>query len=262
MILEEMMKMENRSINRCLRRTGDSDPVHRTGFLRRTAALFAVLCWGLTVSPLSESRAAEGAARVVKPSAWATEGTARSAGPESRASELLGRLAAEFRSLPDYGVTFTVTAGDYRASGNYEVAGESYYLVLGDSEVYADGTTRYEIDRRRREVTISEVERGNRNILNDPVHAFDFLDSAYDAVLEWERDGRAAVMLTPAAKQGAMSGTVTVTIVTATARPQSLVYDYDGERIVITIQSVAPLATSLKRFDRSKYAGYEWIDFR
>lgn len=181
---------------------------------------------------------------------------------EPRAAEILERLAAGFRAMAAYEVTFAVAAGDYAAAGRYDVAGESYYLALGDAEVFGDGAVRYEVDNRRREVTVSGMEAGSRNILNDPVHAFDFLDSTYAAALAWERDGRAAVTLTPASQEAVASGTVTVTVSTATMRPESLAYEYDGERVVISVTGIAPLETPLPAFDRAKYAGYEFIDFR
>ena len=55
---------------------------------------------------------------------------------------------------------------------SYAVEGEGYYLVLGDAEVYCDGAVRYEVDNRRREVTIDVVDTDSRNILNNPASCF------------------------------------------------------------------------------------------
>ena len=95
----------------------------------------------------------------------------------SRAAEIVGALSAKFRALNAYEVGFTLTSGDYSVSGSYRVEGERYTLRVGDAEVFADGKVRYEVDRARREVTVVEVDTASRNLLTDPVHAFEFADA-------------------------------------------------------------------------------------
>ena len=164
---------------------------------------------------------------------------------QPRATEILERLAAGFRAMDGYGVKFGVVSGDYEARGSYVVEGDSYYLVLGDAEV-----------------TVTEVDTASRNILNNPVRAFDFLGSEYTPSLVSEADGRAVVRLTPAAGNDSPAGDVTLTVDTATMRPRSLSYDYDGEQVLVNVLEVAPLAGHVRRFDKNAYAGYEFIDFR
>ena len=129
-------------------------------------------------------------------------------------------------------------------------------------EVFADGAVRREVDNRRREVTVTEVDTASRNILNNPVRAFDFLGSEYTPSLVSEADGRAVVRLTPAAGNDSPAGDVTLTVDTATMRPRSLSYDYDGEQVLVNVLEVAPLAGHVWRFDPKNYEGYEFIDFR
>lgn len=180
----------------------------------------------------------------------------------NRASEILERLAAGFRAMKGYEVAFEVEAGESRIGGSYAVEGQGYFLTLGDAEVFCDGAVRYEVDHARREVTIVGVDTTSRNILNNPVRAFDFLGSEYLPELLSEADGRAVVRLTPAAGNNSPAGTVTVTVSTATMRPEVLDYDYEGERVRITIGRVAPLGEPLRTFDRKGCEGYEFIDFR
>ena len=187
-------------------------------------------------------------------------GTVRAA--ENRAGEILERLAAGFRAMKGYEVTFEVEAGEYRTAGSYAVEGQGYFLTLGDAEVFCDGTVRYEVDNARREVTIVGVDTASRNILNNPVKAFDFLDSEYDPELLTETAGRAVVRLTPTAGNSSPAGVITVTVSTATMRPEVLDYDYDGERVQVGILGIAPLAGHVRLFDKNAYAGYEFIDFR
>lgn len=164
--------------------------------------------------------------------------------------------------MPGYSVDFEVVAGDYNNLGSYVLEGRNYYLALADAEVFADSVIRYEIDNRRREVTVTEVDAASRNILNNPVRAFDFLGSEYVPTLVSEAGGCAVVRLTPAAGNDSPAGNVTVTVDTATMRPLSLSYDYDGEQVQISVLGVAPLSGHVRVFDRQAYAGYEFIDFR
>ena len=175
---------------------------------------------------------------------------------QPRATEILERLAAGFRAMDGYGVKFGVVSGDYEARGSYVVEGDSYYLVLGDAEVFADGAVRREVDNRRREVTVTEVDTASRNILNNPVRAFDFLGSEYTPSLVSEADGRAVVRLTPAAGNDSPAGDVTLTVDTATMRPRSLSYDYDGEQVLVNVLEVAPLAGHVRRFDKNAYGNF------
>ena len=186
-------------------------------------------------------------------------GTVSAAG---RAAEILEGLAAGFRAMKGYEVDFVIEAGDYRAEGSYAVQGAGYALSLGDAEVYGDEKVRYEVDNDRREVTIAGVDSTSRNILNNPVRAFDFLGDDYRAELLSETGGKAVVRLTPVEGSGASAGTVAVTVSTATMRPEVLDYDYEGERVRITIGRVAPLGEPLRTFDRKRCEGYEFIDFR
>lgn len=179
-----------------------------------------------------------------------------------RATEILEKLAAGFRAMPGYGVNFEVVSGDYKNRGSYVVEGRNYYLALADAEVFADSVVRYEIDNRRREVTVTEVDAASRNILNNPVRAFDFLGSEYVPTLVSEAGDRAVVRLTPAAGNDSPAGNVTVTVETATMRPLSLSYDYDGEQVLVRVLDIAPLTGHVRAFDKQAYAGYEFIDFR
>lgn len=182
--------------------------------------------------------------------------------PPAREAQLVGQLAEAFRAMPSYEVRFEVAAGEYVSRGSYAVAGSGYYLRVGDAEVFSDGRTRYEVDNRRREVTINPVDSASRNLLANPVRAFDFLGDAFHPSLLWERSGKASVRLHPVKGSGAATGDITVTMTTDPVRPLSLMYDYDGEHVGVAILSVAPLAEPLPAFDTDRYPAYELIDFR
>ena len=194
--------------------------------------------------------------------AGATQGASPLPPTADRAAGILAGVSDGFRTLGAYGVSFEVRSDEYVTRGRYAVEGEGYYLVLGDAEVYCDGAVRYEVDNRRREVTIDVVDTDSRNILNNPVHAFDFLGSEYAASLVGEQEGHAVVRLTPAPGNTSSAGNIVLTVDTAAMRPESLRYDYDGEQVGIAVLGVAPLDTPLKAFSKGDYKGYEFIDFR
>ena len=95
------------------------------------------------------------------------------AAAQDRAQELLQRMTAAFRALPAYEVRFEVPTGGDAVAGRFAVKGDSYYIALGDAEVFGTADVRYEVDGRRREVTVAPVEHTSQNLLSDPVHAFD-----------------------------------------------------------------------------------------
>ena len=181
---------------------------------------------------------------------------------DGRAAEILEKLAAGFRALGAYGVTFEVSSDEYTTRGRYAVEGENYYIAVGEAEVYCDGKIRYEIDNRRREVTIDDVDTSSRNLLSNPAHAFDFIGTQYAPSLVSDAGGRAVVQLTPTSADASPAGEILVTVDTAAMRPESLRYDYDGEQVGIAVLGVAPLDTPLKAFSKGDYKGYEFIDFR
>lgn len=178
-----------------------------------------------------------------------------------RASELLAALAARFRAMDSYEVAFVVAADDQRVSGRYAVAGERYYITVGDTEVYADAGLRREIDNRRREITLAAVEAQSRNILTNPARAFDLLDDDYRVSLLREEQETTVVRLEPRAGKKTPTGTVTVTLDTASGLPRSIVYDFDGAELTVGVVRIVPGAV-LPVFDEGRYAGYEVIDFR
>ena len=91
-------------------------------------------------------------------------------------------------------MTFEVSSDEYTTRGRYAVEGEKLLYRGGEAEVYCDGKIRYEIDNRRREVTIDDVDTSSRNLLSNPAHAFDFIGTQYAPLAgeRRERPGRRA----------------------------------------------------------------------
>ncbi len=181
------------------------------------------------------------------------------AADDAGAREAVERLAARFRAMPEYTVTFTAEGADFAAEGSYAVEGDRYYMRVGDTEVYCDGASKWEVDPAKREVVIDVVDTESRSLLGNPTRAFDFLDDAFRSELLPSEGGMQRLRLTPTDK-GAVMSSVTVDVA-ADGSPRTVTYDLDGERIRIAIRRIEPSA-EVRRFDAGRYAGYEIIDFR
>lgn len=182
---------------------------------------------------------------------------------QGRAAEIVADLSAEFQALKGYEIEFEVAVGEYRGRGSYSVSGSGYHLLMGDAEVFCDGTDRFEVSHSRKEVTVAAADTASRNILDNPVHAFDFLDSEYVPSLLREQDGEAVVLLRPVSGGSGLSGDITLTVsVQSPLQPKSIVYEFDGEQVVVRILRFALSAAPPETFDRAACTGYEWIDFR
>ena len=172
------------------------------------------------------------------------------AADDAPARKVAGELAARFRAMKAYTVTFAVEGDDFAAEGSYAVEGDRYYMRVGDAEAYSDGVSKWEVD---------VVDTQSRSLLGNPTRAFDFLDDAFRSELLPSEGEVRRLRLTPVDKGAAMSS-ITVDVA-ADGSPRAVIYDLDGERMRIEIRRIEPSA-EVRRFDAADYAGYELIDFR
>ena len=177
------------------------------------------------------------------------------------ASRYVFQLSQTVKTMGNYAVCFTVTMGEHKASGDYKVGADRYALCLGSIEAYGDAECRYEVDTSRREMVIDRVDKSSRNILSNPLSAFDFIGEEYIATMVSEDACRVVVKLTPRQNEGGV-GVVEVTVDKRTTLPKRLVYKPSGESIRIDIDSIATIADAPEKFDASKYPNFEIIDFR
>lgn len=183
----------------------------------------------------------------------------------NEARELVTRLSERIRTMGNYEVTFAVAVDGRKIKGDYAVSGDKYYLSVAGSEVYCDGTARYEVNRDNKEVTIDAVDSRSHNILTNPTRAFDFLDGDFSYAVAAVSGDTVTLRLTPSGS-GSAAGTITVDMDRKTALPRSLGYDADGDVVTIEIISIGPMQgmvdMSMFSFDKNNYRGYEIIDFR
>ena len=180
---------------------------------------------------------------------------------ESDARQRVAQLSQAMKALGGYAVRFTVAVGDYKASGDYVVSGQRYNLSLGNIEVYGDETTRYEVDKSRREVVIDKVDKSSNNILSNPASAFDFIDDEYLAEVASESADRVTLRLTPRQKSE-QAAAIELELDKKSSLPKSVVYHPAGEKIRVDIQSLTSASSAPKRYEQSSFEGFEIIDFR
>ncbi|MDE5963657.1 MAG: hypothetical protein K2G58_06515 [Alistipes sp.] len=173
----------------------------------------------------------------------------------------LNRLQQAVRSLGEYEVRFELSTTDgYATTGSCRVSGESYVISLPQARVYCDGKARYEVNDDKREVVVDAVDTESRNLLDNPVRAFDFVGEQYDVRIAAEQPERITLRLTPRSTD-ALS-VIELTLDKSSALPVSVIYGAEDMRIALKIVSFGKSATPFPDFRRADFAGYEWIDFR
>lgn len=179
---------------------------------------------------------------------------------DERSQSVLRSVAWYVRALGEYEAEFDVVAGDYRTNGRYGVLGDTYHIEVAQAEVYSDGKARYEVDHDRREVNIDVMDLASRNILDNPTRCFDFVGDDYSAMVYAEAGGEITLLLR--ANDEAIEGDIYLTVDSATGRPRKIAYVLYDDRIEVTIVSLERRKNAVKRYDESKYKGYEIVDFR
>lgn len=173
----------------------------------------------------------------------------------------LNRLQRAVRSLGDYEVRFDLSTTDgYAVQGAYRVADDKYCITMPAVRVFCDGKARYEVNDDKREVVVDAVDTESRNLLDNPVRAFDFVGEQYDVRIVSEQPERITLRLTPRST-GALS-VIELTLDKNSALPVSVIYGAEDMRIALKIASFGKSATPFPDFRKADFAGYEWIDFR
>ena len=179
---------------------------------------------------------------------------------DEQSKAALQRVARYVEALGAYDAEFKVTAGEYKVSGEYSVAGDSYYIKLDAAEVYSDGKVRYEIDHNREEINVDNVDLTSRNVLDNPTRCFDFVDSGYESDVFSQSDGEITIHLR--STDPAIEGDIYLTSDTTSGCPHRLEYKLYDDIIVVDVTSLEKRKEKIAIFDRAKFKDYEMIDFR
>ncbi len=182
------------------------------------------------------------------------------AAADEQSKQTLQRVANYVKALGAYDAEFKVEAGEYKAEGNYSVAGDAYYIELDAAEVYSDGKVRYEVDNQREEINVDNVDLTSRNVLDNPTRCFDFVDSGYESDISGESGSQLTVHLR--STDPTIEGDIYLTVDAASGRPLRLEYKLYEDVIVVDVTSLSKRKGEIERFQKSEYDDYEMIDFR
>ena len=195
---------------------------------------------------------------------------------DDRSTDILQKISATLNGYQHYEVVFSFVVRDSPSdvspsmAGSYLVSGEKYYVDLDMREVYCDGKTKYEVDKQNREVTIDRVNPADRTFLANPTRAFEFLDGSFTHQLgdpqHYGGKNCDMVALTAVEKLSGLSH-ARLYVDRATGLPAGVVYaiDESSSEIDVTVKQITPFPSiNPKRFvfERSRYKGFELIDFR
>lgn len=188
---------------------------------------------------------------------------------DGRADGVLRKLTAKIAAMGDYTAEFEVSAEGNRITGIYAVNGDKYYMETSEYEVVCDGRTRWEINHSDEEVLIDNPDPADRNILSNPTRAFEFAPDIFVSAYKGEeqRSGKTAdiVELKPRDTKSPLQR-ITLVVDRTTGLPVEMRYLSDGLSEDVVVRMVKIEAGLPKKavfaFDRSKYKGYDIVDFR
>lgn len=182
----------------------------------------------------------------------------RAADPQAEAA--VKRLGEQVKAMGDYHADFDVKAEGRTLRGSYAVSGTRFWMHTAAYDAMSDGRTRWEVNHGDKEVLIDRVDPTDGNVLSNPTRAFDFAPEAFDAA---SKNGN--VVLTPRNQHSGLLA-ITLVLAPATGLPTEVRYRQEGlkDEVVVRIRKIAkglPAGTAFS-FDRTKYKGYEEVDFR
>lgn len=179
---------------------------------------------------------------------------------QSEVDAMLGKLDKYIDNLGPYKISFKLTSEDYTSDGYCLVSGDSYYIGVGDAEVYADGKVRYEVDGARKEINVDAVNVQSHNILDNPTRCFDFVGDDYSAEIVKREANKVEIHLS--GNDIIEEGDIYITIDKTTGKPLSILYTLYDDKAYIDIVELKSDTTPIKKFLKSSYKGFEIIDFR
>lgn len=184
---------------------------------------------------------------------------------QTTAKEWLNQLEESMDERYAYTITVVVEASDSESvlSGCVMVEGDSYYMSLEAMEVYSDGKLRYEINNERKEVTEDRVNLMSHDLLTNPTRAFDFAPEEFDITLVFSHnDEIARLALTPRDEDYGVT-TIELALVREGDRvcPQQIAYDYDGDRVVISLRECESREWVLPVWNEANYRAYDIVSF-
>lgn len=177
----------------------------------------------------------------------------------AHAEGVVETMTAKIKAMGRFEVSFTLSSGDFRTAGRCIADGREYYFTMGDTEIFCDGATRFEVDKSVREIAVNSVDPADRDMLSSPVAALDFLN---DDCLSHTVAQDSASLTVRLMRADSPDKAVDVVIDRATVLPRRFVYRAGGGTVVVELSDMRKFSGALPRYDASAYGGYEIIDYR
>lgn len=184
---------------------------------------------------------------------------------QTTANEWVKQLESSMGERYAYTLNVKVASGDSEAmlAGRLMVEGDSYYMSLETMEVYSNGKLRYEVNNERKEVTEDRVDLTSHDLLTNPTRAFKFAPEEFKMTLKFsQNDEIAGIVLTPRDKDYGITA-ILLYLVREGGRvsPQQIAYDYDGDRVVISLREYDSREWVLPVWNEANYRAYDIVSF-
>lgn len=182
----------------------------------------------------------------------------------SYAQSYVSKVSDAIAAFGDYGASFVVNTSGGAVAGSYQVAGDKFYLQLGDIKLYGDGDVRYQIDKAAESVIVDRVVNSPESgvLLDNPANAFDFAQSAYEELFISQSNGESTILLKGREDGAASMDNIVLIINDVSSLPCSITYTTHGDSIDIFFDSFEKISGSIHLFSQSNYPNYEIVDFR
>jgi hypothetical protein len=184
---------------------------------------------------------------------------------QTTAKEWLNQLEESMDERYAYTLTVVVEASDSESvlAGSVMVEGDSYYMSLEAMEVYSNGKLRYEVNNERKEVTEDRVDLTSHDLLTNPTRAFKFAPEEFKMTLKFsQNDEIARIDLTPRDKDYGITAILLYLVREGDkVYPKQIAYDYDGDKVVVTLAEYGDKAWKLPVWNKGNYKAYDIVSF-
>ena len=184
---------------------------------------------------------------------------------QTTAKEWVKQLESSMGERYAYTLNVAVKTGDSKTtlSGRVMVEGDSYYMSLETMEVYSNGKLRYEVNNERKEVTEDRVDLTSHDLLTNPTRAFKFAPEEFKMTLKFsQNDEIARIDLTPRDKDYGITAILLYLVREGDkVYPKQIAYDYDGDKVVVTLAEYGDKAWKLPVWNEANYKAYDIVSF-
>lgn len=168
----------------------------------------------------------------------------------------LEAIAHHYSSMGGYTIEFVLKVGDATQKGTVMVSGNNTYMRVADTEIYVQDALRYEVRGKEKEIIIDRAELYEKELFA-PNGDLSKLSDEYN-IEECIVEGAAAIRLSPK-----RTGETLYIIISADGvSVEKVLYAVGTERAVVKVERCKKGDVTVPRFSKTRYSGFETIDFR